>query len=77
MLVGMPSAGAPAEEEQKAVEQMAEGVEKEQEVGAELKTDDAGAGPALAAEEKARRKARIEAEGRQEGDRSQGEEGGG
>ncbi len=53
------------------------GMEKEQEASVELETDDAGAGPALAAEEKARRKARMEAEGRQEGDQSQGEEGGG
>jgi hypothetical protein len=43
MLMGLPSAGAPAGEEQEVVEQMAEGVEKEQEVGGKLETDDAGA----------------------------------
>jgi hypothetical protein len=41
--MGLPSAGAPAGEEQEVVEQMAEGVEKEQEVGGKLETDDAGA----------------------------------
>jgi hypothetical protein len=64
MLVSLLSAGAPAEEEQEAVEQMAEGVEKEQELGVELEADDVGAGAALAAEKRARRKARMEAKGR-------------